>query len=476
VSVSPDEPAAGDELVCAVTSAPSDPDGDAIIGYSFAWDRDGTSWTSTTTTNEPGDTIDGANVVDFHSWTCNVTASDGADSGVAGTHMVSGPSPSDGTESYCGDGTCDSDESCWTCGDDCGSCDCPSDAEVVIYTQGDWNVLADALEADPSYCADYFVTIPATSSDKTTPRSSGEPEAMRARGSHFHAVAEFHWSTWSGEPGTWYDKGVEFRQRMEDAGYDVNRGDTWAISELPSTVRSDVSVRSDALEAMRGLHDGPSSTAPTEGIVYVVGLGEETTDFSVYVEDWISDSSFWSTTDLYVRFWSQEVYADPDATCVSGASVADVSASLNSFLEHFARHAELGPSDAATAQSYLGQAYVPLMNAVWYDDSGGYGNTMVDLDTMKSFVSHQVYAARSWSDSHDYPDGRLGFAWARSDGVSDTDLADLAARMASAIHYAYDEGGGSAAGACSPSGAYTWCACEVSGAAFNTGWSTFESW
>ena len=116
------------------------------------------------------------------------------------------------------------------------------------------------------------------------------------------------------------------------------------------------------------------------------------------------------------------------------------------------------------------------MDAVWESDGVGYGNTMVDLDTMKMFVSHQVYAARSWSNSHNYPDGRVGFAWARSDGVSDTDLQELAERLASAIHYAYDEGGGSAAGACSPSGAYTWCACEVTGASFNTGWDTFETW
>ncbi len=95
---------------------------------------------------------------------------------------------------------------------------------------------------------------------------------------------------------------------------------------------------------------------------------------------------------------------------------------------------------------------------------------------MEHFVSHEVYAARAWSGDHNHPDGRLGFAWARSDDVVDADLTVLAGRLASAIHYAYDAGGGSAAGACSPSGAYTWCACEVSGASFNDGWDTFGSW
>jgi len=36
--------------------------------------------------------------------------------------------------------------------------------------------------------------------------------------------------------------------------------------------------------------------------------------------------------------------------------------------------------------------------------------------------------------------------------------------------------GGTAARACSPSGAFTWCTPEVSGAAFNPAWDTFESW
>ena len=70
----------------------------------------------------------------------------------------------------------------------------------------------------------------------------------------------------------------------------------------------------------------------------------------------------------------------------------------------------------------------------------------------------------------------LGFAWGQLDGASDSDLDTIAARLASAIHYAYDEGGGSASKACSPSGAYTWCACRVDGAAFNDGWDTFSSW
>jgi hypothetical protein len=212
--------------------------------------------------------------------------------------------------------------------------------------------------------------------------------------------------------------------------------------------------------------------------VFTVGMGQNTTNLSTYepyIEDWIEDATFWEQANLYARWWAQEVYADPTYTCVPDTTVAEVSNSLNEFVEHVAWHAEVGPSSANTAQSYFGRAYTPLMNAVWMASSG-YGDTDVPLDTMEKFVSHEVYAARAWSEDHNHPDGRLGFAWAREDGVVDADLAVLAARLASSIHYAYDEGGGLAAGACSPSGAYTWCSCEVSGASFNDAWDTFGSW
>lgn len=230
---------------------------------------------------------------------------------------------------------------------------------------------------------------------------------------------------------------------------------------------------------MQGLYEGPSGSPAVRGAVFTSGMGQDTTNFAVYkpyVEDWLEDADFWVKADLYARWWAQEVYADPDHSCVGSASVAERSAATNSYVEHVARLAEVGPASANTAQSYLGRAYVPLMNAVWGSVDSGYGNTVVSLDNMQHFVSTEVYAARSWSNSHNHPDGRLGFAWARADGVLDSDLATLAARLATAIHYAYDEGGGSAAGACSPSGAYTWCVCDVGGAAFNEGWDTFATW
>ncbi|MBM4393231.1 MAG: hypothetical protein FJ090_19065 [Deltaproteobacteria bacterium] len=377
----------------------------------------------------------------------------------------------------CGDDACDADESCWDCAADCGSCDCPTDVEAVFYTASAWNVLADALLSDPSPCADYYLSIPAPSGDKTTARADVAGE-MHARSPRMHAMAEFHWGTWAEEPGSWYDKGVTFRARMDAAGYDVDAGDTWAINELPSTVRYDDATRQDALDAFRGLHDGPAGSTPAKGAVFVVGMGHGTQNFSVYepyVQDWLDDATFWEQANLHVRWWAQEVYADPHYVCVDGSTTAERATAVNEYVQHFARHAEVGPDSANTAQSYLGRAYTPLMNAVWGSESG-YGDTTVTLEQMEHFVSLEVYAARAWADDHGYPDGRVGFAWDRQDGVADADLEVLAGRLAAAIHYAYDAGGGAAQYACSPSGAYTWCACYVDGAAFDDGWQTFEEW
>ncbi len=355
---------------------------------------------------------------------------------------------------------------------------CPWPVEVVVYDQSAWNVLADAFAADPSPCAHYWLSIPAVTSDKTQPRAGGAAAGIRARGSRFHAMAEFHWTSWSAVAGPWYDKGVEFRRRMEAAGYDLAAGDTWAINELPSSVRSDATVRQHVRDVVRGLHDGPAGAAPVEGAVFTVGLGQGTVNFSVYkpnLEDWIEDAAFWVDVNGRARWWGQEVYADPDYVCVGGTTVAGRSRHVNDYTQHLARLTAAGPATANTAQSYFSRAYTPMLNAVWRARMG-YGNTMIPLDAMKSHVSTQVYAARAWASSHAYPDGRIGFAWARQPGVTDADLAELAARLAAASHGAYDDGGGSAARACSPSGAFTWCACDVAGASFNEGWTTFASW
>jgi hypothetical protein len=265
---------------------------------------------------------------------------------------------------------------------------------------------------------------------------------------------------------------------MDAAGYDIAAGDTWAINELPSGIRHDPAVRANARELFRGLHDGPPGSPPSPGVVFTIAMGHTTEHFSVYrgyLQDWLQDQSFWQDADQYVRFWAQETYTDPDETCVPGSTTGLRSDYINEFIQHFARFAEVGPNSTNTAEAYLDGAYTPLMNAVWMSGSG-YGNTQISLDAMKHHVSGQVYAARAWMNNHNYPDGRLGFAWVRGTNVVNGDLTELAERLARSIRFAYGEGGGSASHACSSTGAYTWCQCSVEGAEFNEGWSTFETW
>ena len=64
--------------------------------------------------------------------------------------------------------------------------------------------------------------------------------------------------------------------------------------------------------------------------------------------------------------------------------------------------------------------------------------------------------------------GSEGFA-------SAAETQQLATRLAQAVQGAYGDAG-TAAKACSPNGAYTWCAPQLPGAQFNPGWKTFETW
>ena len=130
----------------------------------------------------------------------------------------------------------------------------------VFYAATDWLRLATKLAATASPCAEYYVSVPPIVGDKTNLRP-GQADRIRALGANFHALAEFHWTTWSrwvtDNATTWYAAGVEMRKRMAQAGFDVAAGDTWAVNEFPSTVRSGSgTARENARELVRGLYEG----------------------------------------------------------------------------------------------------------------------------------------------------------------------------------------------------------------------------
>jgi hypothetical protein len=193
---------------------------------------------------------------------------------------------------------------------------CRLHAEIAVYTANDWTRLAQTLAAEATHCADYYISIPPLSNDKTVPRS-GQAERIRAFGPRFHAVAEANlaaWQTWVLTNGrTWIEAGREFRSRMVAAGYDVLLGDLWAMNEVPSSVRQNAGQsRRNLLDFLRGLYEGDGAN-PTKGIVFVIGFSQRTQLLSVYLNNmrgWLADDSFWTEVDAYARFWAQEVYGD----------------------------------------------------------------------------------------------------------------------------------------------------------------------
>ena len=78
VSMTPEEPAEGDDLVCTIDEPAYDPDG-YVLTQVVTWTRNGDVWEGATfDSDETGDSIDGAYVEAGDQWACSVVASDGS--------------------------------------------------------------------------------------------------------------------------------------------------------------------------------------------------------------------------------------------------------------------------------------------------------------------------------------------------------------------------------------------------------------
>ncbi len=344
---------------------------------------------------------------------------------------------------------------------------------ATFYSPADWLRLATKLAAHNVSCAQYYVTIPPLAAEKTTFRPD-QPWRIRALGPNYHAVAEISyngWSRWIAANGsTWFDAGVEARRRMAAQGFDVADGDTWAINESSSAVRTGAGLaRQNLRDLVRGLYTGAGG--PTaKGIVFVVGVGQTGASLSTYkgtLQLWFADEAFWSDMSSYVSDWSQEVYGDVMKYAVAGATPDVRRDELNAWLQHPLSLANAGPDDVATAQTYLQTAYSPLANAAWrYGPGSGFGGTDVPTAVMQDYVSAQVYAMRSAGT-------RLGFAWTpkRPEGETSSQFAAesgaVVDRLAAAIHDSAEI----PEAACAE-----WCTSAVDGAWFNESWNDFTTW
>jgi hypothetical protein len=356
----------------------------------------------------------------------------------------------------------------------------------VFYAATDWLRLATKLAA-ASPCADYFISIPPVVSDKTTLRPD-QARRIRALGTNFHALAEIHWTAWSkwvaSTGSSWYAAGVEARDRMAQAGFDVAAGDTWAVNEFPSSVRTGVgSARANARELVRGLYDGDR---PARGVVWIVGVGQPTTNVAVYqtnLQNWLADVAFWTDMNAFVSDWSQEVYADFRRYAVPGAPIARRRDYLNDYLQHAFVVARAGPSTIDLARGYLHGAFSPLASAAWQWESG-YGWTMIPVDQMQAFVSAQVYALRSFSVATGEPQDHWGFAWQprNATGLSAGDFAAQTGAILDRLGAAIRDSGQTADpndpgnGACGPPGQNLFCGGDLAGAQFAEQWKAFRAW
>ena len=346
---------------------------------------------------------------------------------------------------------------------------------AIFYAPTDWLRLTTKLAATPSPCAEYHISVPPFAANKDQLRP-GEASRIRALGPSFHALAEINvsgWTGWVAETGnSWYEAGIEARKRMAAAGYDVSAGDNWALNELSSAVRQGTgNARANMRAFVRGLHDGDGVLPTSRGIVFVAGIGQLTTDLSLYqarLQDWYEDAPFWEDMSRYVSDWSQEVYGDVRAYAVPGATREARRASLNEYLRHQSALASVAPAAGDAARTFLAAADSPLANAAWRYDTA-FGWTDVPLDLMQDYVSAQVDALRSAGT------GRFGFPWSpknlnnglsSQDYIAQTDA--LLVRLAAAIA----DSGEAPDAACGTA----WCIRDLAGAAANPTWRTFTAW
>jgi hypothetical protein len=368
---------------------------------------------------------------------------------------------------------------------------CGREYDAVFWGGAQWLVLGQALAADHSPCAEYFLTIPPRA-DRTMLMPAAQFNEVRALG--IHPVAEIRWTSPTGwrawvvsVPGrTFYEAGVLARQRMVARGLDVEAGETWAFNELTTEVLEGApGARAEVLEFLRGLYDGAPGMPKARGIVFNVFIPStsepaEVAAYKASLRAWLEDEPFWAELDGYVDVFANEVYPSSLSWGVSGAPLGQRAKRLNDYFQHMTILAEAGPKSLQAARSFLRRAYMPLANAAW--PHPGIGDThLLSAELMQQYVSTQVYALRHYADAHPktVPQGLIGFAWApitNPDDGSEEGRDQIAARLAGAIRASTDELPTTPKDACGPPGDRLWCEGELEGAWFNTAWRIFADW
>jgi hypothetical protein len=354
-------------------------------------------------------------------------------------------------------------------------------ADVVFYSNNSVT-LAQRLHAAPSACADYFISV--------TPATGGGPRAgvaptIRSNGPQFHAMPELRlpdWATYVAQNGNdWYAAGVHVRDLMVTAGFDVSKGDIWAINEVgtPSGAQMATDVFNNVDDSrlhleqfVAGLYTGEPGMPAAPGLIFVANPTQITTDLTAYkhgLDSWYEDAGFWTALSGKVRFWAQETYADARNWGVPGSTLADRTAHLEDYFQHGERFAQADRKTSAAARDFIASTYTPVGSSAYawtapeLNPGGiGFGFTNLTLPVMQNFVSSQTYALRGAND-------RFGYAWWQKAGsATAAQFTSLADRLAASIQGSDAD----PAGACS--GDLSWCDGTVDGAAFTEAWKTFD--
>jgi hypothetical protein len=383
---------------------------------------------------------------------------------------------------------------------------CRFRVEVVNWTGADWMRLAEAFVADPSPCAEYYLSVPPPLSDRTRLRAASVYAEIRALGPNIHPMAEVNlglprgWREWvAAGNGTWCDAGKLFRTRMAAAGLRTAEGETWLLNELDRSTRLDVApyTRAAMTELVRCLHDGQPGMPADPGAVEI-GINfshQNLPDVATYKQEmkgWLADGEFWTGLGQNARWILREAYPDTRYSNVPGTSRDERRRHLEDYIFNTLNLAHAGPAVTDAAKAVFDATYSPLLNggyvALGGDAQGfvsGHGNTEIPFDQMMHFASEEVYAVRHYAGAHPQgaPAGRLGFSWQPFNRFGfpkqtfNSQLNAITARMASAVHYAYRQGGASPAGACRiPQIQEDWCNAAREGAVFTEVWETLKSW
>ena len=322
---------------------------------------------------------------------------------------------------------------------------------------------------------EYFISVPPLTADKTQLRSD-QAWRIRALGPAFHALAEINvtgWTSWVATTGSsWYAAGVEARRRMAAAGYDVATGDTWALNELSSAVRQGVgNARANMRAFLNGLYDGDGVLPAARGVVFVAGIGQATSDLSVYqarLQEWYEDAAFWSDLSRYASDWSQELYGDVRTYAVAGmtprgaARLAErVPAASGRSRDRRARSGRRSAGVPCRRGQPARERGVAVRRLVRLDRRPGGSDAGLRLgaDLRDAFGGQQPLRVRVVAT-----EPRRVYRQGEFNAQTDALLVRLAASIADSSETP------------EPACGSTWCTGALDGAAATTAWRTFATW